>query len=234
MCFQSRFSLWSPRLWPPWQEDISTIVPSKVSASSLAHRGVSDKYVAVMKPDFAKSGGVSGTQRGKATHTFLQHASIFALAASADDPQALEAEKQRLLSQRLMSSAQLEIINDSSVLSFARSELCRRMEKALRLYPEYRFTVSIPGELALAGSSQAAEKTSARSVLQGAIDCIVEEEDGLVIVDYKTDRVSDAKELAEIYGLQLRLYKAAAEQLFDKPVTECVIFSLHTGECVSV
>ena len=216
------------------QEDISTIVPSKVSASSLAHRGVSDKYVAVMKPDFAKSGGVSGTQRGKATHTFLQHASIFALAASADDPQSLEAEKQRLLSQRLMSSAQLEIINDSSVLSFARSELCRRMEKALRLYPEYRFTVSIPGELALAGSSQAAEKTSARSVLQGAIDCIVEEEDGLVIVDYKTDRVSDAKELAEIYGLQLRLYKAAAEQLFDKPVTECVIFSLHTGECVSV
>ena len=216
------------------EADIASLVPSKVSASSLAHRGVSDSFVAVVKPRFAVAGGASATERGKATHRFLQHADISVLAGSAGDPSLLDAEKRRLEDLRIMNSEQLSLINDESVLSFARSGLCSRMKNALRLYPEYRFTVSIPGELALAGSSAGAQKTAARSVLQGAIDCIIEEENGIVIVDYKTDRVSSAQELAEIYGLQLRLYKAAAEQLFDKPVTECLIYSLHTGQCVPV
>ena len=72
------------------------------------------------------------------------------------------------------------------------------------------------------------------SVLQGAVDCMLEEEDGIVIIDYKTDHVKDLSELAGMYGTQLRLYKEAMKKLFDKPVKACYIYSLYCGTDVEI
>lgn len=209
--------------------DGSTLVPSKVSASMLAHKEITDELVAMSKPDFVLTAGVSPTERGKATHTFLQHASLDALKASRVNPDALEKEKQRLVSQRLMSESQAELVSDDKVAAFAGSALFDNMCKAAEVRREYRFTVSIPGRLALAASPELRDTDcgDAKSILQGAIDCIIDDGSTLTIVDYKTDRVKDPADLADMYGLQLRLYKAAAEQLFGKPVSRCVIYSLH-------
>ena len=67
-------------------------------------------------------------------------------------------------------------------------------------------------------------------ILQGAIDCLVIEEDGMIIIDYKTDRVKEITELASRYSKQLLLYKNAAEQLFGLPVKKCLIYSFNKGE----
>ena len=50
-----------------------------------------------------------------------------------------------------------------------------------------------------------------------------EEEDGLVVLDYKTDRVSDEKELVDKYHAQLDYYAKALEQLTEKKVKEKLI-----------
>ncbi len=210
-----------------------TLVPSKVSASMLAHSASGERFTAVSKPDFARSSKVSATARGKATHKFLQYASVCALS---DDSGSIETEKQRIAEEGIMSREQLELVSEKSVIDFTRSRIFERMKNAVRLYPEYRFTVNIPGELASAGGDHSGSPgaSGCESVLQGAIDCIIEEDDRIVIVDYKTDRVEDVSELAETYGLQLRLYRAAAKQLFDKPVKECIIYSLFTGQEATV
>ncbi|MBQ8135632.1 MAG: helicase-exonuclease AddAB subunit AddA [Clostridia bacterium] len=219
------------------QSDISTLIPSKVSASMLAHKETSHIYVAASKPNFARGEKASPTERGTATHAFLQYADFHALKTEIDETGGFEAEKKRIVENQIMSPEQAELIIPENILAFTRTDLFRRMLNAEKLYKEYRFTVNIPGELAVPGNSELSQEPAkphekTESILQGAIDCIIEEKDGLVIVDYKTDRVKDPAELAGIYGLQLKLYKEAANMLFDKPVRECCIYSLHCGQAV--
>ena len=62
-------------------------------------------------------------------------------------------------------------------------------------------------------------------MLQGIADCLFEEEDGYVLIDYKTDRVKTPEELLARYSKQLELYKAAFGALLDKPVKSAYIYS---------
>ena len=51
------------------------------------------------------------------------------------------------------------------------------------------------------------------------------EEDGAVVVDYKTDRVKTPDELRERYRVQLALYRNALTEALGVPVKECVLYS---------
>ena len=64
--------------------------------------------------------------------------------------------------------------------------------------------------------------------------CYFEEEDGLVVVDYKTDRVKTAAELVERYQVQLDSYADALAKLTHKKVKEKIIWAARLGEIVTV
>jgi ATP-dependent helicase/nuclease subunit A len=55
-----------------------------------------------------------------------------------------------------------------------------------------------------------------------------------VIVDYKTDRVKDEKDLAELYHKQVELYKTAIEETTDYKVKEVIIYSIHLNREVKI
>jgi ATP-dependent helicase/nuclease subunit A len=63
-------------------------------------------------------------------------------------------------------------------------------------------------------------------MLQGVCDCIFHEEDGYVLVDYKTDGFKDISELDK-YTVQLELYKAALDLILPEPVKACYIYSFR-------
>lgn len=76
-------------------------------------------------------------------------------------------------------------------------------------------------------------------LIHGIIDGYFEQEDGLVLFDYKTDRVAhlgaDAEEeLLKRYSGQLKLYKQALETITKKEVVEMVIISLDSNSTISV
>ena len=67
-----------------------------------------------------------------------------------------------------------------------------------------------------------------------------EEDDGIVVLDYKTDRVDTAGQLAERYAAQLVLYGEALERLFQGDgarrvrVKERLLYSFRLGEIVPI
>jgi ATP-dependent helicase/nuclease subunit A len=61
-----------------------------------------------------------------------------------------------------------------------------------------------------------------------------EEEDGLVLMDYKTDRVSEAEELVKRYHTQLEYYAQALERLTHKKVKEKLIYSFALHKVIAV
>ena len=54
----------------------------------------------------------------------------------------------------------------------------------------------------------------------------------LVLVDYKTDRISTPEELWERYRVQLKLYKDAVRDMTGLPVKECLLYSFWLGQPV--
>jgi ATP-dependent helicase/nuclease subunit A len=73
-------------------------------------------------------------------------------------------------------------------------------------------------------------------LVQGIIDLYMEEEDGLVLLDYKTDYVEAGKEdmLVNRYKEQLLWYKRALEQMTGKPVKETLIYSFGLSKTLVV
>ena len=70
-------------------------------------------------------------------------------------------------------------------------------------------------------------------MIQGIIDLYFEEDDGIVLVDYKTDKVNayNGEEiLKERYYKQLDLYKDALERMTGKKVKEKIIYSFSLGK----
>jgi ATP-dependent helicase/nuclease subunit A len=72
---------------------------------------------------------------------------------------------------------------------------------------------------------------SPRTVLQGAIDLVFEEQDGWVLVDYKSDKVTPANRasLEAYYRPQIELYRSYWEKLTGRP-TRAGLFFLSSGE----
>lgn len=64
--------------------------------------------------------------------------------------------------------------------------------------------------------------------------CVFEEEDGLVVLDYKTDRVRTADELVRRYQSQLTYYARALSQITGKAVKEKIIYSFALGKEINV
>ena len=71
-------------------------------------------------------------------------------------------------------------------------------------------------------------------ILQGIIDAFIMEEDGIILVDYKTDRVKDGVELRNRYQKQIDLYSEALEQILGKKVRRRVLYSFSLGEEVDL
>ena len=62
-------------------------------------------------------------------------------------------------------------------------------------------------------------------LIQGIIDAYFEEDDGLVLLDYKTDVVESEDALVKRYQTQLDYYAEVLEQLLSKPVKDILIYS---------
>ena len=74
-------------------------------------------------------------------------------------------------------------------------------------------------------------------LIQGVIDMYFEENGKVVLVDYKTDRVSGSnaeKILRDHYTIQLELYSEALERALGMEVSEKLIYSFTLDKAVNV
>lgn len=119
-------------------------------------------------------------------------------------------------------------VRPEDILFFLNTESGKRMRRAARagkLYKEQPFVFGVEAGR-ISPDADAGELT----LIQGIIDVWLEEEDGLVVLDYKTDRVRTAKELTDRYREQLFLYGEALEQMTEKKVKERIIYSFTLRE----
>lgn len=194
-------------------------VCAKAAVSEIAEREFSDRYAASSRPSFLFEKGLTPAERGTALHAYLQFADY---KRAASDP---EAEGRRLVEEKYITSEQARSIDFSHIEKFLRSPLMKRILASPRYEREVRFAGEIPAgrvkpELPPPMSGE-------KVVLQGAVDLVFEENGGIVLVDFKTDRIADAGELWERYRGQLALYREALGRCTGKPVAQCLLYSFY-------
>ena len=142
----------------------------------------------------------------------------------------IKALLETMVAEQRLKPEEREIVSDYKVYKFFTSSLGKRMcraEAAGKLHREQPFV------LGMAAKELFPESESEELVLvQGIIDAFFEEENGLVLMDYKTDYIrEDAKtELTSKYKGQLGYYCKALERLTGKPVKEIWFYSFSKDE----
>ncbi len=199
----------------------AVVTPAKMAVSALTHPQGIPGFTAT--PAFL--GETAGSERGSAVHAYLQYCDYRAAAA---DP---AAELDRLAQAGVLSARQASLVDLRQVGAFFSSGLARRIFSARRVLREFAFMVPA-GDCPLAARWTAEDGES--PMLQGIADCIFFEEDYAVLLDYKTDRVSDPQQLAERYCGQLSLYREMLGSVLPVPVRECRIWSFWLGQEILV
>lgn len=211
-------------------------LPSKVTATELKGAQENDEEAMSLaprarrsfrSPDFLKDKKpLSGTEKGTATHMLLQ----FMDYAKARTEQGIRDELARLTASGHLSRRQAEAVETGAVLRLFNSELGRRIMSADNIKREFRFSLLCPAESFFEGGE------GENVLLQGVVDCIIEEAGELTIIDYKTDRVSgeEVGQRAKGYAGQLRAYALAVGRITGKPIKECVLYFLSCGKAVFV
>ena len=203
-----------------------TELPAKVTVTKIAKAKQENRITDLPELSLNESGTLTGAQRGTILHSFMQYADF----ASAKTD--LGAEINRLMKQGFLTEEEAAVLNRKKIQAFLESSLLHRMLHARRFYREYQFIYEIPA--AEVNAEISAPFREEKVLMQGIADSVFEEEDGLVIVDYKTDRLVYEEDFVERYGDQLRIYREALGQYFDCPVKECLIYSLFLSKEIHV
>ena len=229
-----------------------TLLPEKMSVSRLYPTVLDgtesdgedavkeDKERAEPTPRFVSRDPIDeSAKRGIATHNFLQFFDLDSLKLGDVDSELIRLKEQGFLSEKTAS-----LVRRDELRLFKNSELFSAMQNAKSLYREFRFNTRLPAEYFTSDKEKAELYKGETILVQGVIDCLIENSDGSYrLIDYKTDRLTkeelEDEELARLklkekHSLQLSYYALAVEKIFGKLPCKVEVYSLPLGKTVSV
>ena len=212
-------------------------LPSKLTATEIKGRREKDEdslnAAPAVKQHFRRAQLIAGdkaakpTERGIATHLALQYMDF----EKTGSPESIHGEIERLSRLRFITAREASLVDEEAILELFASPLGRRMQSADKVHREFKFSVLVDasGFYPDAGEEQL--------LLQGVVDCCLEEKGKLVIIDYKTDNVrteAEIKARADIYARQVSIYAMALRKIFNMEVAECLLYFLSAGKMLQI
>lgn len=237
----------SRRLGYRYKYSLAEALPSNVSVSDLKralYEHEDDDVLTVnifkdkevIKPKFLQEKkGLSASERGTAVHFIMQKLNLDKVSTREE----IRSQIEDMKNNNLLSEEEAKAVNKTNFLGFFNSELGKRMMKAhnegkllKRELPFYTEISSLEVDNRLPEKEYKNEKVR----LQGIIDCIFEEENEIVLLDYKTDYVVDGmeEEIIEKYRVQLKYYKDAVEKITGKKVKASYLYLFGLSKEVRV
>ena len=167
-----------------------------------------------------------GALRGTAMHRLMECYDFTKMPDCSDEfAENIKKQLTGLVQMGKVSEDMQKLIRIPSVELFLKSQLAPRMKAAAMrddLFREMPFVM---------GNHEMEEEMV---LIQGIIDVFWVEEDGIVLLDYKTDRVDSATRLRDMYKEQLDLYAEALERIFRLPVKEKYLYSFRLNQAIEV
>ncbi len=211
--------------------------PAKTSVTEVKRRfaelawqedGVSFRPQLTNRPRFLQQDqGLSSAEKGSAIHLVMQHLTLGSIPTVEDVAWLLR----QLMEREILTEEQAAVIEPQWITAFFQSSLGQRVLQGRDVKRELPFSLALSAEEIYPELS--AQGKGEFVLLQGVIDCLVDEGDGLLLVDYKSDAVRPGDTApAERYRQQINLYTRAVEEILGKKVKERAIYLFANGETV--
>ncbi len=170
---------------------------------------------------------ITAAERGTIYHSLMEHMDF---AKAAEENGYVERRTNELVKHGVLTNEEIEAVDLSVIKKFFDTEIGARCVVAAKkgmMEKERSFTLQT-------------EMNAENVMVQGIIDCYFEEDDGIVLIDYKTNRINQSKieeekqRLGEMYSRQLEIYKTALEKSKNKKVKEMYLFHLESGIAIKM
>lgn len=237
----------SHRLEWQYQHKSSTVTRSKQSVTELKKQfQTADEYSSTdlvkaaqpaihERPRFMQESQLNAAEAGTAMHMVMQHVD-FMKSRTLED---LQEQLAVLEARELLTSEQARYIKLEQIKEFIDCPLGQRIIESASFQREIPFSMALP----LSETRENWGGEEEHVLVQGVIDCLIEDEDGFILIDYKTDKIqnrftngfSGAREtLLNRYEMQLTLYAKAIERILKKPVKESYLYFFDGGHILQV
>ncbi|UMZ74075.1 helicase-exonuclease AddAB subunit AddA [Natranaerofaba carboxydovora] len=193
------------------------------------------------RPEFLKEKEkLTGAELGTAYHLVFQHVPLD-LAYNAFGEH-LSESLDKLIEKEIITKEQIEMIEPGKVESFFETELGKRvLQNKDNLTREINFTLGVSYKdieiyEEMEETDNNCEEKDEIIVIQGAVDYLIEEKDGFLLIDFKTDNIkeNELKRLQKDYKVQLDYYKMAVEKIYNKEVKETYIYHIMLEKAIRV
>lgn len=211
----------------------ATKIPSKLTATQLKGRILDNEVAdgagestpaAFRKPGQAEK--ITGRAYGSTIHTVLQHIRF----EECRQIDGIQNELRRLVQDQLISGEQAEIVDCEKLSEFFNSSIGKKLLQSQNVLREFKF--SILDDATKYYPDAAGEKI----LFQGVVDCALLEDDGIIVLDFKTDYVTEETVLnvTEKYRSQVVSYAQALSRIYQKPVKSAILYFFALGRLVDV
>lgn len=178
------------------------------------------------RPRFMQqSHSLSGAEVGTAMHAVMQHLPL----DGPLDESAVALWLDKLTLEEKMTEQEAEAIDIKAIVSFLESEMAELIYKTPDVEREVPFTYTLKARAVYPDWKD--HHTDEKVLIQGVVDCLIHTDEGIIILDYKTDSLPEdeiTKEkqdaLKERYSTQISLYKQAMEDIFRQPVKATYLY----------
>jgi len=161
-------------------------------------------------PVFLQEKQLTGAERGTLMHRALSLIPLEGLRGQDHLYGPVKEALHAMAEREIFTYQELMQIYIKGVAEYFASDLGQRMLRSTNVRREWSFNLVIEGG----------------TLLQGVIDCAFLEDEGWVLVDYKTDRIHDEAAFLQRYEGQIAWYAQALATITGIPVKEKYLYSL--------
>lgn len=214
----------------------ATVTPSKQTATQIKGRQKDleaaeqtfhqDRPITDWRKPSFLGGGRSAVAYGNAVHTLMRYIRF----SKCGDVTGIETEIRRLVAENCMTEQEAQIINTRQIVDFFQSEIGIALRNHPNVIREFKFSILDDAE------KYNDDVRSEKILLQGVVDCAMISGDGITVLDFKTDRVTDETilEVSEKYRMQIKTYADALSRIYNLPVKSALLYFFHCSAAVSV
>lgn len=147
------------------------------------------------------------------------------------DKESIEKKVESMVIEELLTEEEAKVVDIDKILNFYRSSIGLRLLSSKSINRETPFVLNKKASKVLD-----LQDCDENVLIQGIIDCYFEEDDELVLIDYKTDYILEGnlEDMVNKYRGQMALYKEALERITERKVKEIYIYSFELNKEVRV
>ncbi len=168
----------------------------------------------------------AGKTYGSAIHAVMQYICY----EECVDAERVDAQIAQLVERGFITAEAAAMADRKRIAAFFQTQIGQKLRSGVPFVREFKFSILDDAENY--GEGLAGEKV----LLQGVVDCALIEDDGITIIDFKTDYVTEetVEALAERYRVQVQTYAQAMSRIYQKPVKEANLYFFRLSRFLQV